>query len=146
MLNKWFFGIGIYCFSLMGMDTPVPLPLNISISPSLNFEVINEQLKSHIKACGASNDTMQIVTDFYRLCIDNPSFCDKHFYRDFVRLKMHQLQASAYVSCWLWEQEIKRKMRQYLMVEDNEILSLENVTTNRSIISSFCQRMKDLAQ
>lgn len=146
MINKWVLGIGFYCFSLIGMDGPTPLPLHIPMPPALDFEGINEQLKSHIGACGTSSDTVKIVTSFYRLCIDNPAFCDKHFYRDFVRLKMHQLQASAYVSCWLWEQQIKHKMRQYLMVEDNEIHALENVTTNRCIIISFCQRMKDLAQ
>ena len=139
-------GIVFYGFLALGMEVPSPLPLNAPLSPGLDFEDINQQLRAHVAGGGPAEKTVEIITSFYRLCIENRTYCNKQFYRQIAQLPVHQLQSSAQVACWLWKQQLKQKITSNLIIADEEINTFANVMSNCSIIMNFCQRIKGLAQ
>lgn len=135
-----------YGISAAAMDGPKPQPLFGPILPSTGFELVNEQLKNHLLGYGQADETVNLVKVFYGLCQQNPAVCTAEFYREFSQLKMHQLLAAAYTPYYLWKQHVKFKINNQMQVTEDEVISFVNATTNSSIITSFCQHIKALAQ
>lgn len=135
-----------YCFSVGAMDGPEPLPLFGPLSPNTDLELLNEQLKNHLLSHGQAGQTVNLVNNFYGLCQQNPAVCTAEFYRDFTQLKLHQLLAAAYTPHYLWKQQVKYKINNQMQVTDAEVISFVNAITNSSIITTFCQHIKALAQ
>lgn len=147
MVKKIVLGIVVGSFLMAGTQgMEQPLPFDVPMSPGLDFAMLANQLKTHIRGYGPAQGTVSLLIQFYRLCTDNRSYCDKHFYREFAQLSMYELNSASYVACWYLDVQLRHKIGYSLQLSMEEVMSLENAYTNHSIITNFCNRMKGLAQ